>query len=77
MSFLQDIKSSIISEEDDTYISKILEDRIKIKSFTAPDYLYVTDLINPVHSYFSRQYPDIAIPESLNSRMKYGEEDYY
>ena len=77
MSFLQDIKSSIISEEDDTYISKILEDRIKIKSFTAPDYLYVTDLINPVHSYFSRQYPDIAIPESLNSRMKYGEEVHF
>ena len=77
MSFLQDIKSSIISEEDDTYISKILEDRIKIKSFTAPDYLYVTDLINPVHSYFSRKYPDIAIPESLNSRMKYGEEVHF
>jgi hypothetical protein len=77
MSFLQSIKSSIIGEEDDTYISRILEDRIKIKSFTVPDYLYVTDLINPVHSYFSRKYPDIAVPESVSSRMKYGEEVHF
>ncbi len=77
MSFLKEIKSSILSETDNTYISRILEDKIKIKNFTIPEYLYVTDLINPIRSYFARKYPDIPIPENVEARMKNGEEIHF
>jgi hypothetical protein len=77
MSFLREIKSSIISEKGNTYISHILEDKIKIKNSIIPEYLYVTDLINPVRSYFARKYPDIPLPENVEARMKNGEEIHF
>lgn len=77
MSLIQDIKSSIISEEINNYISKILNDNINKKSFDIPDYLYVTDLINPVYSYYSRKYPEIETPEKIFERMKNGEETHF
>ena len=77
MSLLREIKSSITGETVNTYISQILEDKIKIKNLQIPEYLYVTDLINPTRSYFSRKYPDVPMPENVESRMKNGEEIHF
>lgn len=77
MSFLREVKSSILSDTENTYISRVLEDRIKIKNFDIPEYLYVTDLINPVRSYFTRKYPEIPLPENVEARMKNGEEIHF
>jgi hypothetical protein len=75
MSFLTDIKLSKIDESENTYISHILED--KIKNLPVPEYLYVTDLINPTKSFFSRKFHNIPIPENLEARMKSGEETHF
>ncbi len=77
MSLLKDIKSSITSESINDYITKILTDNINKKSFDIPDYLYVTDIINPVYSYYSRKYPEIETPEKIFDRMKNGEETHF
>lgn len=77
MSLLKDIKSSINSESINDYIAKILTDNINKKSFDIPDYLYVTDIINPVYSYYSRKYPEIETPEKIFDRMKNGEETHF
>ncbi|WP_337860724.1 hypothetical protein [Ferroplasma sp.] len=75
MSFLFDIKLSKIGETENIYISRIIQD--KIKNLQIPEYLYVTDLINPARSFFSRKYPDVQMPENLAARMKGGEETHF
>ncbi len=77
MSLLKDIKSSIISEDINDYVSRVLTDNINKKNFDIPDYLYVTDIINPVYSYYSRKYPEIETPEKIFERMKNGEETHF
>ncbi|KPV46472.1 hypothetical protein SE19_05375 [Acidiplasma aeolicum] len=74
---LRGVKEAIISDNINHNITKILEDSIKKKTFDVPDYLYVTDLINPVNSYYSRKYKEIEIGNDIYLRMKLGEEYHF
>ncbi len=77
MDLVSEIKNSIISEKFNDYIAKILYDRIHGVDFNIPEYLYVTDIINPAYSYYSRKYPGTEIPEYVYERMKSGEEIHF
>ncbi|MEM0138998.1 MAG: hypothetical protein QXZ44_00055 [Ferroplasma sp.] len=77
MNLLSEIKDSIISEKSNDYIGKVLSDRINSREFKVPEYLYVTDIINPAYSYYARKYPGTEIPGYIYERMKNGEEIHF
>ncbi len=77
MDILKAVKKSILLENKNPYISRILYEKLSNKNFEIPDYLYVTEIINPAYSYFSRKMGEIEMPPEILSRMKGGESIHF
>ncbi len=77
MDILKAVKNSILLESRNSYISKILYEKLSNKNFEIPDYLYVTEIINPAYSYYSRKVGEIEMPPEILSRMKGGESIHF